>query len=201
MNELPVSLGQLHNKLMEQLRDTVYPPGRRTQIALAYFSVVAEHHVAVAVLLDQKLFASAFALSRALYEAAVKGLWVSHCATEEKSETLARGKELDSVSDLLKSLTDANLPVVVRQSISDVKRRYWKALSSFTHAGHAQVSRWLSPDGVEPRYAEEEIRELVNFAAFFAVVAAHERARLGRNFQGMSRIATLLPLQVEADEA
>ena len=193
MTPATYTLGELHNHLMEQVRGTVYPPGRKAQVALASYCIVAEHHVAIAVLVDEKLYASAFALSRALYEAAVKGLWVSHCATEEASEAFARGKELGPLNDLLSRLSSADLPVVVLDHLANVKRKYWRVLSSFTHAGHAQVKRWLSPDGVKPTYTDAEVNELANFTAFFAVVAAHERARLGENIESMSRIAALLP--------
>jgi hypothetical protein len=162
-------------------------------MALASYCIVQEHHVAIAVLLDEELYASAFALSRALYEATVKGLWVSHCADEAKAEKYARGQELPPLGELIDDLSTATLPEVVQVHLANVKKKYWRVLSSFTHAGHAQVKRWLSVSGVEPTYPEAEVRELVNFTAFFAVVAALERARLGENQTAMSRITSLLP--------
>ena len=195
MAPITYTLGELHEHLMEQVRETVYPPGRKVQVALASCCIVAEHHLAIALLVDEKLYASAFSLSRALYEAAVKGLWLSHCATEEAAEAFACGKELDQMNELLDHLSSANLPAVVLRSLANVKRKYWRVLSSLTHSGHAQVKRWLSPDGVEPTYTDEMVQELVNFTAFFAVVAAYERAHLGGNLDSMQRIAAMLPAE------
>lgn len=193
MNPESLTLAELHDHLLQQVLGTVYPPGRRVQVALASYCIVQEHHAAIAILVDEGLHASAFALSRSLYEATVKGLWVSHCANEVKAEKYARGKELPALGDLIDDLSIAKLPPVVQVHLESVKKKYWKVLSSLTHAGHAQVKRWLSPSGVEPAYSESEVQEVVNFTAFFAIVAALERARLGSNEKAMSQIASLLP--------
>ena len=199
MNSRSFTLAELCDHLQQQVNGTVYPPGRRVQVALASYCIVQEHHVAIAVLLDEGLYASAFALSRALYEATVKGLWISHCATEAKAEKYARGQELPELQKLVDDLSNATIPAVVQIHLGNVKKKYWKVLSSLTHAGHAQVKRWLSPLGVEPVYTEAEVREVVNFTAFFAIVASMERARLGANQQAMSEIALLLPTAYSAE--
>ena len=62
-----------------------------------------------------------------------------------------------------------------------VKAKYWPALSSLAHAGHTQTRHMLSPLGVAPNYPEKAVFELLNFAAYMAVVASIERARLGNN--------------------
>ena len=178
---------------MLQVLGTVYPPGRRVQVALASYCIVQDHHIAIAILLEEELYASAFALSRALYEATVKGVWLSYCANDAKAEKYARGQELPPLGELLNDLSKAGLPEVIQIQLENVKKKYWKVLSSLTHAGHAQMKRWLSPRGVEPAYLEAEVLELVNFTAFFAIIAALERARLGLNTKAMSQIASLLP--------
>lgn len=193
MNSKSFTLGELHNHLLQQVLGTIYPPGRRVQVALASYCIVQEHHVAIAILVEEGLYASAFALSRALYEATVKGLWVSHCADEAAAEKYARGKELPRLGDLIDDLSNATLPAIVQVHLGNVKRKYWKVLSSLTHAGHAQVKRWLSASGVEPGYTDAEVKEVVNFTAFFAIVAALERARLGSNEKAVSQISSLLP--------
>ena len=188
-----VLLGALYNELQAATAGTVYPPGRRVQLSLASFCIVREHHHAIALLLDQELYASAFALMRPLYEGSVKGMWFAHCAQDGQLEGFAKDKELPAVGDLADDLLKSPLPADVSFQLRRIKTLYWKAMSSFSHAGHAQLKRWLIATGVEPTYSTEEIREVANFTAYVVVVSALERARLGGNDVAVSRITMLLP--------
>ena len=194
MTESPSeSLGDLYNLLLQQATETEFPPGRRIQLSLASFAIVRDHHHAIAILLDLRLHASAFVLVRPLYEAAVKGMWLAHCATEAESERYVKGFELDQVGDLLDDLLKSRLPASLSEQLQRIKTLYWKPLSSFVHAGHAQVTRWLTSTGVGNEYTEVEIAEIANFTAFVAVLASLERARLGKDEVAMASIAKLLP--------
>jgi len=189
------SLSDFQADLLDQIRDSMYPPGRRVQLALASLWIVHDHHRAITALLEKNIHASAFALSRPLYEALLKGLWLSYCAPEHKLEAFATGRELDSVSALTEDLLAAQLPPVVLDSVRNIKQRYWKGLCSFAHAGHAQLKRWLSPDGVEPpHYTEAEIKELMNFTAFMVLVATLEMANLSNNGSAVVALEELLPV-------
>lgn len=148
------SLLEFQTELLSYVEGSAYAPGRRTQIALASLLVAHDHYRAIAVLLEKGLFASALALNRPLYEALVKGLWLSHCAPEGKLEDYAAGRELESLNELTEDLLSTEIPAVVRNGVRNVKQRYWRQLSSFAHAGHAQVRRWLSPTGVESAYGQ-----------------------------------------------
>jgi hypothetical protein len=70
-------------------------------------------------------------------------------------------------------------------------------MSSFTHAGHAQVKRWLSPDGVKPIYQDAEIKEISDFTGFMTVVATLEMARLSSNDAALQAIGKMLPVAGE----
>ena len=163
------------------LPGNTYPPGRRTQIAVAYAHIVLQHHRAIATTLDERLHAAAFALARPTYEALVKGIWLYHCATDNRVETHARGKELEGIADLLTELDKASLPEVVQYSLRQVKAKYWKNLSSLTHVGHSQVRRWMNPEGVAQEYPMKALEELANFANFMALVAGFQLAQYGGN--------------------
>ena len=187
------SLGQLHDHLLVLASETEFPPGRRVQLSVASFAIVRDHHLAIAVLLDAGLCASAFALMRALFEAAVKGMWFSYCASDGKLEAYASRDELPQVGELVADLLETQLPPLLASHFRRIKKSYWKVMSSFAHAGHAQVRHWLAPKGVQAAYTPAEIDELVTFTAFVAVAAALERERLGVNGGSMARIESLLP--------
>ena len=188
-----ISLGELHNLLLEYSRGTVYPPGRRVQLSLACYTVVRDHHHAIAILTDEELYASALTLARPLYEATVKGMWLQHCAPQISLERYAAGKELPAVGMMAEALQNSELPDATATQLTRVKGKYWRALSSLAHAGHTQIRHLLSPNGVEPNYPEQAIQELVNFTAYMAVVASIENARLGNNTAAIASIAKHLP--------
>jgi hypothetical protein len=183
----------LLENIIEEVADTLYPPGRRVQLSLAYYRIVLEHHNAIARLLEIRLHASAFALARPLYEALIKGMWLGLIATEEVAERHARGKELDQVAPLIEQLQSTELPPVVSAQLQKVKQKYWKVLSSLTHAGHAQVRNWLNATGVQPAYEPAALEELVNFACFMALSAGVEMARLGGNARAIENLSAMLP--------
>ena len=188
------TLGELHNLLLGYSRGTVYPPGRRVQLALACYTVVRDHHHAIAILTDVELYASALTLARPLYEATVKGMWLQHCAPDKSLERYAAGKELPPVGKMAEALQNSDLPNATATQLTIVKSKYWQALSSLAHAGHTQIRHLLLPSGVEPNYPEQAIHELVNFTAYFAVVASVEKARLGNNTTAIASIAKHVPL-------
>ena len=182
-----------HEAVVKAIRGAIYPPGRRVQMQVAYCYLVIQHQCAIAHLLDVKMTGPAFALARPTFEALVKGLWLSRCATDEQLERHAQGKELDKLGDLVESLLDVDLPLVITRSLHQVKSKYWKGLSSLTHMGHNQVRHWLSPNGVEADYPAAALHELANFASFMSLVAGRELALRGNNSEGVVLLTNMLP--------
>lgn len=187
-------LDELLQTIIYETDGTIFPPGRKVQMSLAYYRIVFDHHNAIARLLELNLYASAFALARPQYESLVKGLWLGYFATESVAEEIARGEELDKIDPLTKQLLGADLPPVVGVHIRNIKQRYWKTLSSLTHAGHQQIRRWLNPNGVAPNYQDAEVKDLANFSSFMCLVAGIEKARLGSNVRAVENLSRMLPL-------
>jgi hypothetical protein len=181
------------------LPGNVYQPGRRTQIAVAYAHIVLQHQRAIASALNERLHSAAMSLARPTYEALVKGLWLYHCATDDRVESHARGRELEDVAKLLADLDSAALPEVVQFSLRQVKAKYWKTLSSLTHVGHRQVRWWLNPRGVTQDYPTKALEELANFANFMALVAGLQLAECGGNTSALTALESALPLTPPGD--
>jgi hypothetical protein len=179
--------------IIETIRGGIYPPGRRTQLQVAYCHLVIEHQFAITHLFEGRMIGSAFSLARPIFEALAKGLWLYHCATDEQLEQHAAGKELAQIGKLTESLLSANLPTVIKTSIYNVKLRYWKTLSSLAHVGHGQVRHWINEEGVESNYPDTALHELANFASFMALVAGRELALRASNADGVVRLTNMLP--------
>ncbi len=185
----------------ESIQGGVYPPGRRTQLEVAYCHLVFDHHCAISILLEAKSYASALALARPTFEALVKGLWLYHCASDEQLERHAGGKELDQIAELITPLQSAPIPPVVAKSLAQIKVKYWKTLSSLTHVGHAQLRHWIDPStGVQSKYPEQALLELANFASFMLLVAGRELTLRANNRGASERLANLLPNDMTPNE-
>lgn len=194
MQSLVGTIDAVAEAIAATLPGNIYQPGRRTQLAVAYAHIVLQHQRAIASTLNEHLHSASMSLARPTYEALVKGLWLYHCATESRLESHVQGKELEDIAKLVADLGSAVLPEVVRTSLSIVKAKYWKALSSLTHAGHSQVRWWLNPEGVMQDYPTKALAELANFANFMAIVAGFQLATYGENASAVVTLQGMLPI-------
>ena len=115
--------------------------GLRASLVGAYLDTVTEHHRAIDLLIGNGLYGSAFALARPLYDTALRGLWVTMCATDDQVERLCRSDEHDRVmprGNELRALLDAAYKT---GSFFQDGRAEWQALGSYTHSGLLQLGR------------------------------------------------------------
>ena len=178
--------------LEARMSQLLIPPGRRPQLAVACFAIALDHQNAVAALLVEGRYASAIALLRPLFEATVKGAWLAHCANETQLERHARGYELEAIPVLIRELLESSLPTLHAKLLGDFKEGSWKTLSSYSHAGTAQVRRWVSANGVEPQYTEEELAEVANIASVMGLFSCMETAWLASNQAVLAELEAML---------
>ncbi|WP_431476994.1 hypothetical protein [Massilia eburnea] len=57
-------------------------------------------------------------------------------------------------------------------------RRHYGTLSDYTHGHHRQLSRWLSKEGIGPRYSREQMAEILRFSDFVGLLAAILREKI-----------------------
>lgn len=137
----------------------------RSRTAAACFAIAQQHHTSILILLSNKpaLEATSLGLLRLLLEATYRGLWISHCATDQQIENFISGnqKQIDMksvINGLSKLYIDDN------ESASKLYTNAWKTLSAYTHTYEFQIQRWLTTNLVEPKYQPDEIIELLNRA-------------------------------------
>lgn len=137
----------------------------RSKTAAACFAIAQQHHSSILILLSNKpaLEATSMALLRLLLEATYRGLWISHCATDQQIENFISGnkKQVDmkSIIDALgKAYNDD------KESASKLYTNTWKILSAYTHTYELQIQRWLTTNAIESNYQSDEITELLNRA-------------------------------------
>lgn len=165
---------------VEQLRQSVHeldlPSTNRTRAAGSCFAIAQDHHHAIVLLIEERLFASSFALLRIEFEAYIRGEWLSQCASDLIVDAFLRGKEPPKVDCLL-----AELEMVEsfnEKVLSQIKQQTWKSMCAYTHTGGLHVQRWNTEDGIEANYSREEVLEVLKFAEIIASLAVIGVARL-----------------------
>ena len=151
----------------------------RNRASGACLSVAQDHHCAIALLLRERLFASAFALLRLQYESYIRGLWLAHCASDAQVLAFTKGTEPPKIAELLEAIEQRE--AFASGTLSRFKAEMWSAMCSYTHTGDLQIQRWQTKAAIEPNYPPEEICEVANTSASFALLSGIGMATLANN--------------------
>jgi len=134
----------------------------RTRIVASCLDIAIEHQKAIILLITNKVYGSAFALVRLLFEAYIRGLWLNYCASDKEINKFKKGKLDKKFDQLIKDIE--NIDGYNVGVLSKAKQAGWKVMNSFTHSGFNQVVRRNTNSTIEPNYPVEEVEEAINFA-------------------------------------
>jgi len=134
----------------------------RPRIVASCLDIAIEHQKAIILLIANKLYGSAFALVRLLFEAYIRGLWLNYCASDKEIDKFKKGKLDKEFGQLIKDIE--NIDGYNVGVLSKAKQAGWKVMNSFTHSGFNQVVRRNTNSTIEPNYPVEEVEEAINFA-------------------------------------
>lgn len=153
---------------------------RNQQLALPCFDLAVEHHAAICLLAESKLYGSMYSLLRIEFEAVVKGLWLHHVASVENITQYEKDNlriEFGTLLELIEKQLD--IPTSVP---SKIKGKQWKIFNSFTHTGYQALVRRLNKHHTGPvNYDADEVIFALRHAGLFAVLAAVELASMTRD--------------------
>ena len=187
-----------YSRYVEELRllvhDLVIPANNRVRASGACFAIAQEHHHAIVMLVESKLYAAAFSLVRCEFETYVRGEWLSQCASDSLVEAFIRGKEPPKIACMLEQLE--MLDSFNEKVLSRIKQKAWNAMCAYTHTGGLQVQRWNSGESIEANYAKDEILEVLRFAEMIASITVVGIARLAANDDLAVRALDALKRQV-----
>jgi hypothetical protein len=142
------------------------PANYRTRAAAACLAIAQDHHHAIVVLLDARLYASVFALVRVTFEAYIRGEWLALCATDAEIDGFLKGEEPPKLGVLLAAIEAT--PAFNEKMLSQIKKNTWASMCAYTHTGGLHVQRWNTEDGIEPNYSVGEVLEALRFADIIA---------------------------------
>lgn len=151
------------------VHDRNLPATDRVRAAGSSLSIAQDHHHAIVVLLDARLYASCFALVRVAFEAYVRGEWLALCATDTQVRRFLKGGDPPKIDQLLRALEKKDAFKEGRLSL--IKKCTWKTMCAYTHTGGLHVQRWNTADGIEPNYSVYELLEVLRFADIIATLA------------------------------
>lgn len=172
---------RLTDLLSAKLHEQPIPANLRNRIAGACFAIALEHQHAVVILLERNppLNSSAFALVRPVFESYVRGMWLSHCATEAQVDAFSKGAKPPDTASLVIAVEKAG--EFDGKHLSGVYEKHWSSFSSYTHTGALQVQRWNTSEAIEPSFTDKEISEVLEFTAALALLSAVSVAALANN--------------------
>jgi hypothetical protein len=145
-------------------------PDDRARLAAACLDVALEHHKAIVLLVSRRLYGSALALVRLIFESYVRGIWLHGCATDCEIQRFRRGKLEKTFASLIAEVE--KLEAFDVGVLSEVKIASWKAMNSFTHTGASQIAGRLSETTIGPNYAEQDIVHALNFSNAIGLLSA-----------------------------
>jgi len=144
----------------------------RNRVVAACFAVALDHFDAVLALLGRspKIYSSAFALTRLVFESYIRGMWLMNCATDDEIENFSKGTfELPKTPRMIAAIETA--ASFDGKQLSTTYSNDWKHLCDYTHTGTLQVQRWNKLDSVEPNYSDDEAIDVVRFTKAYALLA------------------------------
>lgn len=147
-------------KLSDLVTGYEYPTDNKSQILLAYHSILAEHHSAIFLLVQNDLHGSAFALVRALYEPLYRAHWIVGCANEAQIDKILEGKDIfPKMYEMVKEIDDA---FGIGGFFQNIKKNSWGPMNDYTHSGLRQIGRRFKDNEVAPNYETDEVIEVLD---------------------------------------
>lgn len=160
--EIKESLDQSINSfknIANLLEDKVVGNNERQTLLIGYFDICMEHIQSIHILVNNKLFGSAFALIRPFYETYYRALWMLKLASDIEVKGIANGKfTFPGMGSKIKGLDSIYTGT---DFFEQLKKNSWSAMCDYAHTGQLQLSRRWKEDELEPNYKDGEVIEVI----------------------------------------
>lgn len=169
-------------QIREQLRQLLpdkYPADTKITLLLAYVDIALEHHEAIWLLTKSRLYGSAFAMVRLVYDAMLRAFWINKVATEQQIEQAIDdefGFPLEKILAEIKRDYFSDRPPEEAQkfdSFLQLIKQAWRPMCSYTHSGALQLARRFTGDELKPNYKDGEIAEALNLVTVALLLLLH----------------------------
>jgi len=145
------------------------PGDERGRASGAYFDIVFEHQQAFTILIDHRLYGSAFVLARPAFETYIKGVWLNKCASEAQLKKVMSGKLKRTFNEQISDIESTE--DYSEGMLSTVKKAGWPILCDFTHSGFNQLTRRITEEYIEVNYSDNDVIQIAGFMNAVALLA------------------------------
>jgi hypothetical protein len=179
-------------ELEEKLaNDTEVLDTRKHRAAAASFCIAIDHCAAIVFLMEEGFYSTSFALIRLLFEAYLRGLWLKHCASDEKVSSYFRGEEPPPKLNKMISEIESTEGFCCG-TLSLIKKENWDAMCDFTHTGRLHLQWWQSQDAIEPIFSPEALEVCLNTAELYGAMASLERIQMSKSGNDGTEVLQLI---------
>ena len=180
---------EAHDALCRLVDGQELPATLRGRLAAGCFWIALDLHAAIILLIERGMIASAFVLSRPIWEALIRGLWLSECADGEALLRFKDDKDSLKPWPMIQALEQKD--AFDSRVLSKVHEADKQRLNTTTHIGGPLAVRCNSGEAIENNFDPAEITECLNNANAIAGLAALGIARLSDNGEMAERLLDL----------
>lgn len=147
----------------------------RGRLAMACLSLSLDHREAILLLVHSGAYPSATALQRPLLEAFVTGAWIDCCASDREVQSILQHiRPPPKFETMCQQLRTTH----AYGSWFEEFRNHYNILGDYAHGHLRQLSRWLGPQSIEPRYSVEQMAEVLRHTDLVGILAAINREKI-----------------------
>lgn len=151
--------------------DKIVGNNERQTLLIGYFDICMEHIQSIHILVNSKLFGSAFALIRPFYETYYRALWMLKFATDVEMEGIANGEF--TFPNMGSKIKDLDTIYTGTNFFEQLKKNSWSAMCDYAHTGCLQLSRRWKENELEPNYKDGEIIEVIKGTEIILLMFAY----------------------------
>jgi len=178
MNSLP-ELRKMLTFIDKNVDGSITENSDRHIAAGTLFEAASCHAKGMSILLEEKLYASASALERILFESFIRGAWLLHCANDSEVDCFLKKDKIKPYFGDLVSAVEMTLDWP--DTLSKIKSNIWKAMNSYAHGGNMQVGRHFDGSSIMPNHDPEEIEEMAKFSGMIAFLTFSQTIEMSNN--------------------
>jgi len=163
------------NALCEDIRIEATTKNR---VSASLLHLSLEHFAAIHILLSKQHYGSAYSLLRPQFESYIRGVWFSFIATDLELDKFIQKDELKPTFGKLISDLE-NLELYQNRELSDIKKKIWGSLCSYTHGGAYQLAFRNKTNAIELDFSEKELIQFLFLSNELALLSLVNLAQIG----------------------
>ena len=163
-----INVNNKFSKYIEELTSKIEIDNfkKKEMILIGFFNNARIHFYSMNLLIEKKLYNSAFALVRVFFENIIKARYVNMFFDDIKIEKMYGKDDWDSIFKREPNLGDMCIQIdaqIGEKFYEEIKNNAYKKMNDFTHTGAYQTaSNFNVTDGIiEPSFDEELIKDTI----------------------------------------